>query len=198
MAARGFYRDAPGPQNLLPGQRLSRMGRMEADFGRLMHEEVEDLVEDKSDYDIMLVLNTTESYRREKDAQLYVSRAPHQVRPFSHTGVEYRLDGPDGIEVSLNDPVENQEYQRDSVRFLSGHQLCLPCRDMFNYYCKYRETRIPVSYEVNKDVTTSLKDHCSTIEKARAMKEGKRSQRSRSRTLWSTTSTSSHCEHLWR
>jgi hypothetical protein len=198
MAAPGFYRDAPGPLNLLLGQISSWMGKREGEIGRLMYEEVEGLVEDKSDCDIMLSVNTTESYRRAKNARLYVPRAPHQVRPFSHTGAQYWLDGPDGIEVSLNDPVEKQEYQRDSVRFRSGHQLCLACRDMFNYYCKYRETRIPVSHEINQDPPTSLKDHCSTIEKGKATKEGERSQCSRSRTLWSSTSTFSRCERLWR
>jgi len=198
MAARGFYRDAPGSLNLLPGQRCSWMGKRADEFGRLMFEELEGLVDDKSDYDTMLTTNATDSYREGKNAQLYVPRAPHQVRPFSHTGVEYRPDGPDGIEVRLNNPVEKQEYQRDSVRFRSGHHLCLACRDMFNYYCKYRETRILVSHEVNKDLPTSLKDHCSTIEKGKATKEGEKSQCSRSRMLWSSTSTFSRCRRLWR
>ena len=101
------------------------------------------------DCEIFLIDNMSESYRQEKEGNLFVRRDPHQVRPPADTGVEYgRSEADQTYHLSLNDPPERAEYDWNSVRLNDTYYVCQACRDVFNYYCRYREARVKVGDSV--------------------------------------------------
>ena len=98
------------------------------------------------DYDTFFSSNTSESYRDEQEDLLFVRRAPHQVRPPADTGVDYgRNEADQKYHLSLNNPPKRPEYNWNSVQLENARHICQACRDVFNYYCRYVETRLEVS-----------------------------------------------------
>lgn len=97
------------------------------------------------DYDIMLCDNREDSYRDPGEGSLFIQRVPHQVRPPADTGVHYRLNEVNQeFELSLNNPPQLPDYEWNSVRVRTAHNVCQACLDVFNYYCRYIEARLVV------------------------------------------------------
>ena len=108
------------------------------------------------DSDVFFVDNRSESYRNEREGNLFVRRDPHQVRPPADTGVEYgRSEADQTYHLSLNDPPQRAEYGWNSARLNDTCYVCQACRDVFNYYCRYVEARVKVGDSVE---TLSLRE----------------------------------------
>ena len=122
------------------------MPSRELEIGDAMLREAEAV---SDDCDILFQDNRIESYRNEQEGLLFVRRDPHQVRPPADTGVEYgRSEADQTYHLSLNDPPERAEYDWNSVRLNDTYYVCQACRDVFNYYCRYREARVKVGDSV--------------------------------------------------
>lgn len=95
-------------------------------------------LEGAEDYDIVMYDNSTITARQPDEGSLLVRRAPCLIRPPSDTGVAYNVET---RTVRLDDPPNAGLYSWDAFRMETPHEVCQACKDAFNYYCQYRETR---------------------------------------------------------
>ena len=135
---------------LLPGLRPPRMSRQEITLSAEMDEAIAEIMEEKGELlDIVTRDNRSESYRMPKEGSLQVRRAPHEVRPPAHTGVQYSINDDGVCTLSLNHAPNLPEYELNSFKLETDHHpLCQACCDVFNYYCRYKEARLEVSDQV--------------------------------------------------
>lgn len=125
----------------LPGNRPGRLSAREVEVGDQMWKTSLDL-SDLNDYDVMLYSNQSKSYRDPREGNLFIQRAPHQVRSSADTGVHYRFNEVDRVhELSLKDPPRLPDYEWNSVQLKIAHKVCQACHDVLNYYCRYIEAR---------------------------------------------------------
>ncbi|KAI1625233.1 hypothetical protein EDD37DRAFT_608687 [Exophiala viscosa] len=128
---------------LLPGRRPARIGGREEEIVRSLHSNTHELASEKglNDIDILLVNNTTEAARKDKEKGLYVPSRPHEVRPYDHTGVVVTLGSQNRLELQLNDPSPAPYDIEPMMKLQSQHKMCLACTDAIDYFCRYRELR---------------------------------------------------------
>ncbi|KAK0104778.1 hypothetical protein ONS95_005048 [Cadophora gregata] len=130
---------------LLPGRRPPRMSRREITLAVKMEREGAEMMERRGiplDYDIMTYDNRSESYRLPREGNLQVRRAPYEVRPPAHTGVQYSINAEGVFTLSLNNATQLPEYDWNSFKLDTDHHMCQACCDVFNYYCRYKEARL--------------------------------------------------------
>ncbi|KAF5001919.1 hypothetical protein FGRMN_703 [Fusarium graminum] len=74
---------------------------------------------------------------------IYAPDSPQRVRPGADMQLEYDWevtgDGPPQFKILTE--VDDSKYAHDSISMRSAHQLCISCKDTFNYVCKYLENR---------------------------------------------------------
>ncbi|KAF5672282.1 heterokaryon incompatibility protein [Fusarium heterosporum] len=87
--------------------------------------------------------NSIGSVRGWGEPLVYAPDSPQRVRPGADMQLEYDWeatgDGPPQFRILTE--VDDPKYAHDSISMRSAHQLCISCKDTFNYVCKYLENR---------------------------------------------------------
>ena len=140
---------------LPPGQKPKVRGRRFAGREEAIHEATMKLWTDKG-ADIMLHDNSTSNSRGWEEPLLFVPNEPQLLRPFEHTGVVVDMDGDRDIQLYINNPFVNSPYDLNNMHLNTEHSLCLVCRDVLNYFCKYEAAKDAVSNLCSKLITMQL------------------------------------------
>jgi len=110
-----------------------------------MQKAVAEAIAKYPDYDTIIKSNLGEDYRNPQEGSLFVHRAPHEIRPQADTGVQVQFDEADQrFVVTLDYPLQQTQYEWNSIQLETEHILCVACLDVLNYYCKYSEARFTV------------------------------------------------------
>ncbi|KAM0342895.1 hypothetical protein ACHAPU_009099 [Fusarium lateritium] len=74
---------------------------------------------------------------------VYAPDSPQRVRPGADMQLEYDWEatGDGAPQFKILTEVDDPKYAHDSISMRSAHQLCISCKDTFNYVCKYLENR---------------------------------------------------------
>ncbi|KAI9148489.1 hypothetical protein HJFPF1_12321 [Paramyrothecium foliicola] len=76
-----------------------------------------------------------------KQSEDFQNAIPQVIRPSGHGLLEYDWDksGDGDPQFSVVPQLDRDEYAHNSLRLRSDHQLCVACKDTFNYFCRFQE-----------------------------------------------------------
>lgn len=119
----------------LPGMVPNLPGR-EHDIAESMWDGALDL-QDKTGYEIFSYDNRSERRGDPDEGSLMVLGEPLEVRPRPHRGYQYKIVD-DKLSVSLEDLPKEAKKSWKSLHVKTLHRFCIACKDVLEYYCRYR------------------------------------------------------------
>ncbi|CAH0025292.1 unnamed protein product [Clonostachys rhizophaga] len=132
----------------LPGRPRGDYGREQAERDRQLNEEATRSQDDNREkFDIMLHDNSVDGLGTGRDVVCGGGAAPD---PADQETWHWNL--------SVNDPTQRDEYALDSLRVMTGHSLCVVCKDTLNYYCHYIDERNNLTTQWDSDVAFPMKN----------------------------------------
>ncbi|VUC30194.1 unnamed protein product [Clonostachys rosea] len=125
---------------MLPGQRRGDYGLASAWRDKAMNETVEESMSAGNECgkgDMLLIDNTFDNSRGWGDGLLFVPGLPLEIRPAAELGFTAGPGSDASLQVAQGNPTEEYEYAHCNINLKTTHQLCIACKDTFNYYCLF-------------------------------------------------------------